>query len=123
MSNLPIRLHKIFLLLQRIQPIQDEIDISWWGPYLCLFSVLKLSLNPLIASDHPFLTRSDKNRRANFRMLKRYPYFLPRTGQWCPSHFTLYEGVLYSRLFISSVIATAYRGKLDPVKWNLKRQP
>lgn len=28
------------------------------------------------------------------------PYVLLRRGQWCPSHFTLYRGVLYSRLLI-----------------------
>ncbi len=28
------------------------------------------------------------------------PYVLPRRGQWCPSRFTLYAGVLYCRLLI-----------------------
>src|SRR3989338_5816263 len=28
------------------------------------------------------------------------PYVIPRRGQWCPSRFTLYGGVLYSRLLI-----------------------
>jgi len=28
------------------------------------------------------------------------PYFIPRPREWCPSHFTLYEGTLYGRLFI-----------------------
>lgn len=30
------------------------------------------------------------------------PYFFPRRGQCCPSHFTLYKGTLYVRLFIPS---------------------
>jgi hypothetical protein len=30
----------------------------------------------------------------------RGPYFIPRPGLWCPTHFTLYDGTLYARLFV-----------------------
>ncbi|MCB4756883.1 MAG: hypothetical protein LHV69_07630 [Elusimicrobia bacterium] len=50
----------MYALLKKTQPIQNEIDVAWWGPY-----------------------------------------FIPRSGQWCPSHFTIYDGTLYCRLFIS----------------------
>ena len=61
MKELTSRLSRVFSLLQKTQPLPDEHDVVWWGPY-----------------------------------------FIPRAGKWCPTHFTLYDGTLYCRIFIDS---------------------
>jgi hypothetical protein len=59
MNKVQILVRRVYKLLKKTQPMLNEYDVVWWGPY-----------------------------------------FIPRSRQWYPSHFTLYDGTLYVRLFI-----------------------
>ena len=59
MTPLSSRLRRVFALLQMTQPVPDEHDVAWSGPY-----------------------------------------YIPRSGLWCPSRFVLYRGSLHAQLFI-----------------------
>ncbi|OHB77794.1 MAG: hypothetical protein A2Z34_12135 [Planctomycetes bacterium RBG_16_59_8] len=59
---LPSRLRRILKLLEKAEPLPDQTDVCWSGPF-----------------------------------------FISRRGKWHPSHFALYNGTLYCRLFIPPV--------------------
>ena len=59
MVDLIHHFRRVFTLLKKTQPVSDNTDVAWAGPF-----------------------------------------FIPRSGLWCPTYFVLYPGSLYSQVSI-----------------------